>query len=154
LIAAGVALGSAIARFTENTAFILPALVWTLFVGAVIRNGLAMANLHAIDGEPLQFAGAVALSLFLAMALMSLELWELAAPALPIFLILCIAGDRRGAVHDIHLPFAPWLEFRSCGVGGRAMRVRTSSQPRPMATLLQWLLPGSQSGRRRSTPRF
>jgi ESS family glutamate:Na+ symporter len=90
LIAATVALGSAISRLAENPTFTLPTFVWTLFVGAVIRNGLALANLHEIDGDALSFAGTVALSLFLAMALMSLRLWELATLALPMFLILAL----------------------------------------------------------------
>ncbi len=90
LIAASVALGTAISRFAENPTFTLPVFVWTLFVGAVIRNGLAFAKLHEIDGEALSFAGTVSLSLFLAMALMSLRLWELAALALPMFAILAL----------------------------------------------------------------
>jgi glutamate:Na+ symporter, ESS family len=90
LIAAAVAIGSAISRLAENPTFTLPTFVWTLFVGAVIRNGLALASLHEIDGEALSFAGTVALSLFLAMALMSMRLWELAALALPMFLILAL----------------------------------------------------------------
>jgi glutamate:Na+ symporter, ESS family len=90
LIAASVALGAALSQLTENPTFTLPVFVWTLFVGAVIRNGLALAGLHEIDGEALSFAGTVALSLFLAMALMSLRLWELAALALPMFLILVL----------------------------------------------------------------
>jgi glutamate:Na+ symporter, ESS family len=90
LIAASVALGTAISKLAENPTFTLPTFVWTLFVGAVIRNGLALAKLHEIDGEALSFAGTVALSLFLAMALMSLKLWELAALALPMFVILAL----------------------------------------------------------------
>jgi glutamate:Na+ symporter, ESS family len=90
LIAACVALGATISRLTENPTFTLPAFVWTLFAGAVLRNGLALFKLHEIDGEALSFAGTVSLSLFLAMALMSLRLWELAALALPMFAILAL----------------------------------------------------------------
>jgi glutamate:Na+ symporter, ESS family len=90
LIAASIAFGSILARLAENPTFTLPTFVWTLFVGAVIRNGLALANLHEVDGEALSFAGTVSLSLFLAMALMSLRLWELAALALPMFAILAL----------------------------------------------------------------
>lgn len=90
LIAASIAIGTTISRLAENPTFTLPTFVWTLFVGAVIRNGLALAKLHEIDGEALSFAGTVALSLFLAMALMSLRLWELAALALPMFVILAL----------------------------------------------------------------
>ncbi len=90
LIAASVAIGNAVSRFAENPTFTLPTFVWTLFVGAMIRNGLAFAKLHEIDGDALSFAGTVALSLFLAMALMSLKLWELAALAVPMFVILAL----------------------------------------------------------------
>jgi len=90
LIAASVALGAALARWMEDSAFALPTFVWTLFVGVLIRNALVVAKLHEIDGEALTFAGAVSLSLFLAMALMSLRLWELAALALPMFVILVL----------------------------------------------------------------
>ena len=90
LIATCVALGTALSRWAENPTFTLPTFVWTLFVGVLIRNALAAAKLHEIDGEALTFVGAVSLSLFLAMALMSLRLWELAALAVPMFVILAL----------------------------------------------------------------
>ncbi len=90
LIATSVAAGTALAQWTENPVFALPTFVWTLFVGAVLRNALAFARIHEIDGQALSFAGVVALSLFLAMALMSLRLWELASLAVPMFVILAL----------------------------------------------------------------
>lgn len=92
LVAVSVTLGSALSQWAENPVFALPAFVWTLFVGAVLRNVLAIAKVHEIDGEALSFAGSVALSLFLAMALMSLRLWEVAGLALPMFLLLALQG--------------------------------------------------------------
>ncbi len=88
LIAASVAAGSLLSAWTENPVFALPTFVWTLFVGAVLRNALAFAKLHEIDGWALSLAGVVALSLFLALALMSLRLWELASIAVPMLVIL------------------------------------------------------------------
>ena len=88
LVAASVAAGTALSRLTDNPVFALPTFVWTLFVGAVLRNVLAFARVHEIDGQALSFAGVVALSLFLAMALMSLRLWELASLAVPMLVIL------------------------------------------------------------------
>ena len=90
LIAAAVWSGVALVALTENPKFTLPTFVWTLFAGVVLRNVLAATKLHTIDDEALTFAGSIALSLFLAMALMSLRLWELAALALPIFVILIL----------------------------------------------------------------
>jgi ESS family glutamate:Na+ symporter len=87
LIAASAAAGTALAAWTENAVFTLPAFVWTLLVGAVPRNGLALTRVHVVDGQALSFAGTVALSIFLAMALMSLRLWELALLAVPMIVI-------------------------------------------------------------------
>jgi glutamate:Na+ symporter, ESS family len=90
LIATCVTLGRLISGWTENSVITLPTFVWTLFIGAVIRNSLALGKLHEIDGEALSVAASVALSLFLAMALMSLRLWEIAALALPMLVILVV----------------------------------------------------------------
>lgn len=90
LIAASVAVGNMLSQWTENPVFTLPTFVWTLFVGVVLRNALAFAKLHEIDGRALSFTGVVALSIFLATALMSLRLWELASIAVPMFLILAL----------------------------------------------------------------
>ncbi len=90
LIAASAAAGTALAQWTENAAFTLPTFVWTLLVGAVLRNGLALTRVHVVDGQALSFAGSVALSIFLAMALMNLRLWELASLAVPMIVILAL----------------------------------------------------------------
>lgn len=90
LVAASIALGTALSQWTENPVFTLPAFVWTLFVGGILRNALAFGRIHEIDGEALSFAGMIALSLFLAMALMTLRLWELAQLALPMLLLLAL----------------------------------------------------------------
>lgn len=92
LVATSIAVGTALSRLTENPVFTLPTFVWTLFVGAVLRNVLALARVHEIDGQALSFTGVVSLSLFLAMALMSLRLWELASLALPMLAILALNG--------------------------------------------------------------
>ncbi len=92
LIAASAAAGTALAEWTDNPTFALPTFVWTLLVGAVLRNVLALTRVHVVDGQALSFAGTVALSLFLAMALMSLRLWEIASLAVPMFVILALQG--------------------------------------------------------------
>ena len=90
LIAAAIALGAEFATLTENPKFTLPTFVWTLFAGALLRNVLGATKLHSVDDEALTFTGSIALSLFLAMALMSLRLWELATLALPMLVILVL----------------------------------------------------------------
>lgn len=90
LVAASAAAGTALVRWTDNAVFTLPAFVWTLLVGTVLRNVLAFGKVHVVDGQALSFVGAVALSLFLAMALMNLRLWQLATLALPMLVILAL----------------------------------------------------------------
>ncbi|MFO1413536.1 MAG: sodium/glutamate symporter [Burkholderiales bacterium] len=92
LIGASIAGGTALAAWTDNPVFTLPTFVWTLFTGTVLRNALALAGLHEVDARALSFAGSIALSLFLAFALMSLRLWEIASLALPMLAILALQG--------------------------------------------------------------
>lgn len=68
--------------------FELPSFVCVLFVGVVLRNALHAFNWYAIFDRCVSVLGNVSLALFLAIALMSLRLWELASMALPMFLIL------------------------------------------------------------------
>lgn len=54
----------------------------------VIRNALAHVVKFKVADEAIDVLGTVGLSLFLAIALMSLKLWELAGLALPILVVL------------------------------------------------------------------
>ncbi|MFD1554511.1 sodium/glutamate symporter [Paraburkholderia silviterrae] len=87
LIAVSLAAGNVLARWLTGTAFELPAFVCVLFVAVLLANGLAVLGLPAIE-HAVALIGNVSLALFLAMALMTLRLWDLAALALPVFTIL------------------------------------------------------------------
>ena len=80
----------------------------TLLVGALLRNALAAGRIHVVDGQALAFAGAVALSLFLAMALMSLRLWQLASLAVPMIVILVLQAVAVAAYTSV-------ITFRAMG---------------------------------------
>ena len=86
----------------------LPAFVWTLFIGVVLRNLLSLARVHEVDDAALAFAGQVSLSLFLAIALMSLKLWEVASLAGPMVVILLLQVIVVTAL-------ARWVTFRLVG---------------------------------------
>jgi ESS family glutamate:Na+ symporter len=88
LIAVSVAAGSVLARWAANPAISLPNFVWVLFTGVVLRNALAALKWHEVDAAALDFTGVVSLSLFLAMALMGLRLWEVASLAGPMLVII------------------------------------------------------------------
>ncbi|HEV3428336.1 MAG TPA: sodium/glutamate symporter [Paraburkholderia sp.] len=87
LIAISLAAGNVIARWLVGTPAELPAFVCVLFVAVLLANGLALAR-HPVTAHAVALIGNVSLALFLAMALMTLRLWDLAALALPVFSIL------------------------------------------------------------------
>lgn len=87
LIAISLAAGNVVAGWLTGTAFELPAFVCVLFVAVLLANGLSLLGFPAIE-HAVALLGNVSLALFLAMALMTLRLWDLAALALPVFTIL------------------------------------------------------------------
>ncbi|MEO5821173.1 MAG: sodium/glutamate symporter [Vicinamibacteraceae bacterium] len=69
---------------------ILPAYIGAMLVAALIRNIDDLTGLFGLSQKVIDDLGSVALSLFLALALMSLKLWELAGLAVPLAIILAV----------------------------------------------------------------
>jgi ESS family glutamate:Na+ symporter len=69
-------------------AITLPAYIGAMLVAAVLRNAADATGTVRIEHRTVDDVGTIALSLFLAMALMSLRLWELLDLALPMLIIL------------------------------------------------------------------
>ena len=80
--------GREIAGRIQGSALELPAFVCVLFVGVVLRNALTRIGGYAVFERCVSVLGNVSLALFLAIALMSLRLWELASLALPMLVLL------------------------------------------------------------------
>ena len=108
LIAVCLAVGSALASWLAGTALELPAFVCVLFVGVVLRNGLAMRGWYQVFEDEVSLLGNVSLGLFLAIALMSLRLGDLASLALPLFAILVVQAIAMAA-------YAIFVTFRVMG---------------------------------------
>ncbi|MDF5673382.1 sodium/glutamate symporter, partial [Vibrio parahaemolyticus] len=68
----------------------IPDFVYALFIGVVITNIMEVTKARKVDLETVDILGTVALSLFLAMALMSLKLWNIFDLAIPFLIILAI----------------------------------------------------------------
>jgi glutamate:Na+ symporter, ESS family len=79
-----------------------------MIVAAVIRNGADFATGIRIEQRTVDDLGTIALSLFLAMALMSLRLWELLDLAVPMLIILFVQVAIMAA-------FAYFVTFRFMG---------------------------------------
>jgi ESS family glutamate:Na+ symporter len=90
LIFLAMAIGFMLYGAIGQGAFTLPSFIWALLVGVVLRNVLSLAGLYRVDDRALETMGSLALSLFLAMIIMTLKLWELVDLAGPILAILVV----------------------------------------------------------------
>lgn len=88
LISVCLLAGQFIAQALAGTFLELPSFVCVLFVGVVLRNGLAAAGQYTVFERAVSVLGNVSLALFLAIALMSMRLWELSSLALPMLGLL------------------------------------------------------------------
>ncbi|ODP33273.1 sodium/glutamate symporter [Pandoraea sp. ISTKB] len=99
--------GEVVARWLSETPFELPTFVCVLFTGVVVRNVLSLVGYEVFE-RSLSVLGNVSLSLFLAMALMSLRLWDLSTLALPMIVILVVQAVAMAA-------FVIFVTFRAMG---------------------------------------
>lgn len=90
LIAICLVAGTHISGLLQGSAFEIPTFVCVLFVGVILSNMLAWLGFYRVFDRAVSVLGNVSLSLFLAMALMSLKLWEMASLALPMMAILIV----------------------------------------------------------------
>ena len=90
LFAGALAFADLMTIVAEGTAFELPTFVWALAGGVIIRNALTMVFNFDMFDRAIDVIGNASLSLFLAMALLSLKLWELTDLAGPVLIILLV----------------------------------------------------------------
>jgi ESS family glutamate:Na+ symporter len=83
-------LGSAVSFFIARSGVTLPAYIGAMIVGAVFRNINDKKAFNVLDQPTIDFAGGIALNIFLTVALMDLRLWELFHLALPLAGILLV----------------------------------------------------------------
>ncbi|MDQ8037708.1 MAG: sodium/glutamate symporter [Pedobacter sp.] len=90
LMALALSAGTRLAELTRDSAISLPDFVWVLFCGVIVGNTVRLSKIYQPEERALTVVGNTCLGLFLAMALMSLKLWELAALAGPLFILLTV----------------------------------------------------------------
>lgn len=108
MIAICLMAGTFLSQLLEGTVFALPTFVCVLFIGVILSNSLSMLGFYRVFDRAVSVLGNVSLSLFLAMALMSLKLWELASLAIPMLVIL---GVQAGVM----ALYAIFVTFRVMG---------------------------------------
>ncbi|WP_406039256.1 sodium/glutamate symporter [Succinimonas sp.] len=84
-----IALGSLFIRSLNSMEIIIPAYLGPMVIASVIRN-IADFTKRSIPVASIYTIGAISLEFFLAMALMSMRLWELKDLALPLISILAV----------------------------------------------------------------
>jgi ESS family glutamate:Na+ symporter len=90
IILLAMLLGSWVSRGFTAIGVTLPAYIGAMLVAAAIRNIDDVTGLFGLSQKLIDDVGSVALSLFLVMALMTLELWKLAGLAIPLTIILVV----------------------------------------------------------------
>ncbi|HGJ5863681.1 MAG TPA: sodium/glutamate symporter [Arsenophonus nasoniae] len=97
MIAICMVVGKLISQWLlDSYQFTLPIFVCVLFTGVILSNSLSWVGFYRVFDRAVSVLGNVSLSLFLAMALMSLKLWELASLAIPMLIILLIQAIVMG----------------------------------------------------------
>jgi ESS family glutamate:Na+ symporter len=81
-------LGTAVSFFIAKSGITLPTYIGAMIVGAAFRNINDKKEWMILDQKGIDFAGGIALNMFLTVALMDLRLWELFHLALPLSGIL------------------------------------------------------------------
>ena len=108
LMVGSMAIGLALYGWIGSGRITLPSFIWALLVGVVLRNVLSISGLYRIDDRALELLGGLSLSLFLAMIIMTLKLWELIDLAGPILAILLVQTAAM-------LAFVVFVTFRVMG---------------------------------------
>lgn len=85
-----IVVGSYISDLIKDTAFYLPTFVWCLFVGIFLRNVLTHVFKKEVIEPTVDVLGSTSLSIYLAIALMSLNFSQLASMAGPVLLIIIL----------------------------------------------------------------
>ncbi|EPS3323407.1 TPA: sodium/glutamate symporter [Acinetobacter baumannii] len=108
MFAACLAFAEFMTGFSKGTWFELPTFVWALGGGVILRNILESVLKVDIFDRAIDVFGNASLSLYLAMALLSLKLWQLADLAGPLVIIL-------GAQTLTMALYAAFVTFRVMG---------------------------------------
>jgi ESS family glutamate:Na+ symporter len=100
--------GGLLGGWIQSLGVTLPAYIGAMIVAAVLRNFADATPFVRIEQRTVDDLGTIALSLFLAMALMTLRLWELLDLAIPLLVILVAQVSMMAA-------FAYFVTFRIMG---------------------------------------
>ena len=108
VLLACIKLGAWLSFFIQQTNLTFPVYMGAMLLGVLVRNAVDLSGVRWIDTEIVDTLGSVALGVFLAVAMMSLNLMELSGAAMPMLVILSVQVV-------IMLLFAWFITFRVMG---------------------------------------
>jgi glutamate:Na+ symporter, ESS family len=111
-------LGGFVSRALTGAGWTLPSYIGAMLVAAVMRNLDDFLGVFGLSQQTLDDLGSVALSFFLAMALMTLRLWELANLAIPLSIILLAQVALVGVVAAWIVPRLMGRDYESIVMAG------------------------------------
>jgi ESS family glutamate:Na+ symporter len=111
-------LGGYVSRALTGVGWTLPSYIGAMLVAAVVRNLDDVSGVFALSQQTLDDLGTVALSLFLALALMTLRLWELAGLAVPLAVILVAQVALVALVAALVVPALMGRDYESIVMAG------------------------------------
>ncbi len=103
-----IKLGAWVSYFIQETKIIFPVYMGAMLLGVATRNLLDLAGARWVKTEVIDTLGSVTLGIFLALAMMSMNLVELANAAVPMLVILSVQVAMMAA-------FAWFVTFRLMG---------------------------------------
>lgn len=107
LIAVSIGIGTLLVNWLKDLGVTLPSYLGPMLVAALVRNIIDWRN-SELPLRQFEVVGNVSLAFFLAMALMSMKLWELAEVAGPLLVILL-------AQTALMFAYGFWVTFRVMG---------------------------------------
>ncbi len=108
MLAICLAAGQLLYDYFKASFLELPNFVWCLFIGVIIRNSITRVSNYVVNDHAVDVLGNTGLYLFLTVALMSLQLWQLQGLASQVIIVLV-------AQTILMVLFAMFITFRVMG---------------------------------------
>ena len=111
-------IGGFVSRALAGVGLTFPSYIGAMVVAAVIRNVDDLSGVFGLSQQTLDDLGNVALSLFLALALMTIRLWELAGLAVPLTVILMVQVALVAVIAAFAVPRFMGRDYESIVMAG------------------------------------
>ena len=128
-------IGGFVSRGLAGIGLTFPSYIGAMLVAAMIRNVDDVSGVFSLSQQTLDDLGNVALALFLALALMTLRLWQLAGLAVPLTIILVVQVALVGIVAAFVVPRFMGRDYESIVMAGGFIGFMLGTSANAMANM-------------------